>query len=72
MQTPTRLRLALATFAFGLAASLGANAATDVCKRCENNYESCLSSGTSEPQCFTWYVACLKYGDGQRPCPMPR
>lgn len=72
MQTSTRLRLALATFAFGLAASLGANAGTDVCKRCENNYESCVSSGTSEPQCFTWYVACLKYGDGQRPCPMPR
>ncbi|MFK3651118.1 hypothetical protein ACI2IY_22180 [Lysobacter enzymogenes] len=72
MQTPTRLRMALATFAFGLAASLGANAAIDVCKRCENNYESCVSSGTSEPQCFTWYVACLKYGDGQRPCPMPR
>ena len=51
MKTPTRLRLALATFAFGLAASLGANAA-NVCTRCENNYTACQSSGTSETQCY--------------------
>lgn len=71
MKTPTRLRLALATFAFGLAASLGVNAA-NVCTRCENNYTACQSSGTSETQCYQWYVECLRYGDGQRPCPMPR
>lgn len=71
MNTQTRLRLALATFVFGLAASLGASAA-NVCTRCENNYIACQSGGTSEAQCYQWYVECLRYGDGQRPCPMPR
>ncbi|ROU05539.1 hypothetical protein [Lysobacter enzymogenes] len=71
-KTHSRIRLALATFAFALAASLGANAATDVCKRCENNYLSCQSTGTSEAQCYQWYLECARYGDGHRPCPTPR
>jgi len=71
MNTPTRLRLALATFAFGLAASLGASAA-DVCTRCENNYKACQSGSAGEAQCYQWYVECLRYGDGRHPCPMPR
>lgn len=72
MNTQTPMRLALATFVFGLAASLGANAGIDVCKRCELNYESCLASGLGEAECWPSYLACLNYGDGQHPCPMPR
>lgn len=71
MNIQNRTRLALATFAFGLAASVGASA-TDVCTRCKNHYESCQSAGAAEAQCFQWYLECLRYGDGQRPCPMPR
>ncbi|QWP75830.1 hypothetical protein J5226_19800 [Lysobacter sp. K5869] len=71
MKSQTRLRLALATFAFGLAASVGVNA-TDVCTRCENNYQSCQATGTNEAQCYQWYLECTGFGAGHRPCPAPR
>lgn len=70
--THLKIRLALALFAFALAASVGANAGTDACKRCEQNYNACLSSGTDESKCWNWYLDCLRYGNGQWPCPMPR
>lgn len=65
--------VALAAFVFGMSMFVSANAATDVCKRCELNYEFCLSSGGVDPAyCFSSYLGCLSYGDGQRPCPAPR
>lgn len=64
--------LALAAFVFGMSMFVSANAATDVCKQCEQRYESCLSNGVDPNNCWTGYLGCLRYGDGQRPCPAPR
>lgn len=71
MKPQATLRTALTVFAFGLSLSLTAVAAPDPCVLCGIKYAQCLDEGAqSEQVCKTLYRACLRRGDGQRPCPL--
>lgn len=71
MKTQGTITAALAVFVFGMSMVVSASAATDICKRCEQIYQSCLTvSGADPNQCWTGYQACVS--GAQRPCPTPR